>query len=91
MRKKFKLTPQKQSIKGSNNDISNIKGSFTETLYHCDLYHTIFCQQCPSALYVEQIGQFLQKWTKGHKSDITNHNTQKPISNHFSLPGHSVE
>ena len=33
----------------------------------------------------------LQKWINGHKSDIRNHNTQKPVSNHFSLPGHSVK
>lgn len=38
------------------------------------------------------MGKRVSPYTKrvnGHKSDIKNHNVQKPVRKHFNLPGHS--
>uniref|UniRef100_A0A674J230 Ig-like domain-containing protein n=1 Tax=Terrapene triunguis TaxID=2587831 RepID=A0A674J230_9SAUR len=44
----------------------------------------------PSAMYTGQTGQSLCKRINGHKSDIRNHNIQKPVVEHFNLSGHSM-
>uniref|UniRef100_A0A8C3EYT3 GIY-YIG domain-containing protein n=1 Tax=Chrysemys picta bellii TaxID=8478 RepID=A0A8C3EYT3_CHRPI len=41
-------------------------------------------------MYIGQTGQSLRKRINGHKSDIRNHNTQKPVGEHFNLSGHSM-
>ncbi|KAJ7342212.1 hypothetical protein JRQ81_009674, partial [Phrynocephalus forsythii] len=60
------------TITGPSNAAHNIKGSFTCSSTH--VIYAIFCQQCPSALYIGQTGQSLQKRINAHKSDIRNHN-----------------
>ncbi|XP_065441954.1 uncharacterized protein LOC122172662 isoform X1 [Chrysemys picta bellii] len=71
------------------NHISHtIRGSFTCT--STNVIYAIMCQQCPSAMYIGQTGQSLRKRINGHKSDIRNHNTQKPEGEHFNLSGHSM-
>uniref|UniRef100_A0A8C3HVR0 GIY-YIG domain-containing protein n=1 Tax=Chrysemys picta bellii TaxID=8478 RepID=A0A8C3HVR0_CHRPI len=41
-------------------------------------------------MYIGQTRQSLRKRINGHKSDIRNHNTQKPVGEHFNLSGHSM-
>ncbi|KAJ7322722.1 hypothetical protein JRQ81_019009, partial [Phrynocephalus forsythii] len=77
------------TITGPNNVEYSIKGNFTRS--STNVIYAIFCQQCPSALYIGQTGQSLRKRINGHKFDIRNHDTQKSVSNHFSLPGHSLK
>uniref|UniRef100_A0A8C3S145 RRM domain-containing protein n=1 Tax=Chelydra serpentina TaxID=8475 RepID=A0A8C3S145_CHESE len=52
--------------------------------------YAIMCQHCPSAMYIGQTGQSLRKRINGHKSDIRNGNIQKPVGEHFNLPGHTI-
>uniref|UniRef100_A0A8C3SQG5 Ig-like domain-containing protein n=1 Tax=Chelydra serpentina TaxID=8475 RepID=A0A8C3SQG5_CHESE len=65
-----------------------ITGSFTCT--STNVIYAIMCQQCPSAMYIGQTGQSLRKRINGHKSDIRNGSIQKPVGEHFSLPGHTI-
>ncbi|XP_077775929.1 uncharacterized protein LOC144325707 [Podarcis muralis] len=76
-------------IIGPNNIKHTISG-----LFNCsssNIIYAIKCQQCPSALSIGQIGQTLRQRINGHKSDIRNHKTEKPIGEPFSLPGHYVQ
>uniref|UniRef100_A0A8C3RIC1 Dynein light chain Tctex-type 3 n=1 Tax=Chelydra serpentina TaxID=8475 RepID=A0A8C3RIC1_CHESE len=41
-------------------------------------------------MYIGQTRQSLCKRINGHKSDSKNCNIQKPVGEHFSLPGHSI-
>uniref|UniRef100_A0A452I3I4 Uncharacterized protein n=1 Tax=Gopherus agassizii TaxID=38772 RepID=A0A452I3I4_9SAUR len=41
-------------------------------------------------MYTGQTGQSLRKRIYGHKSDIRNGNIQKPVGEHFNLPGHTI-
>ncbi|XP_065454583.1 uncharacterized protein LOC135984072 [Chrysemys picta bellii] len=75
-------------IIGPNHISHTIRGSFTCT--SINVIYAIMCQQCPSAMYIGQTGQSLRKRINGHKSDIRNHNTQKPVGEHFNLSGHSM-
>ncbi|XP_065414590.1 uncharacterized protein LOC135973774 [Chrysemys picta bellii] len=75
-------------IIGPNHISHTIRGSFTCT--STNVIYAIMCQQCPSAMYIGQTGQSLRKRINGHKSDIRNQNTQKPVGEHFNLSGHSV-
>ncbi|KAJ7310465.1 hypothetical protein JRQ81_007385, partial [Phrynocephalus forsythii] len=59
--------------------------------FKTNVIYAIFCHQCPSALYIGQTGQSIRKCINGCKFDIRNHDTQKPVSNNFSLPGHSLK
>ncbi|XP_060137726.1 uncharacterized protein LOC132593050 isoform X8 [Zootoca vivipara] len=76
-------------ITGPNNIQHTISG-----LFNCsssNIVYAIKCQQCPSALYIGQTGQTLRQRINGHKSDIRNHKTEKPVGEHFNLPGHSIQ
>ncbi|XP_053886742.1 uncharacterized protein LOC128838514 [Malaclemys terrapin pileata] len=75
-------------IIGPNHISHTIRGSFICT--STNVIYAIMCQQCSSAMYIGQTGQSLRKRINGHKSDIRNHNTQKPVGEHFNLSGHSV-
>ncbi|KAM9113603.1 uncharacterized protein ACDP82_020249 isoform 1-T1 [Pangshura tecta] len=61
-----------------------------DTCTSTNVIHAIMCQQCPSATYIDQTRQSLSKRINGHKSDIRNHNIQKPVGEHFSLSNHSA-
>lgn len=77
------------TITGPNNITHTISG-----LFNCsssNIVYAIKCQQCPSALYIGQTGQTLRQRINGHKSDIKNHKTEKPVGEHFNLPGHSIQ
>ncbi|XP_060137720.1 uncharacterized protein LOC132593050 isoform X2 [Zootoca vivipara] len=76
-------------ITGPNNIQHTISG-----LFNCsssNIVYAIKCQQCPSAIYIGQTGQTLRQRINGHKSDIRNHKTEKPVGEHFNLPGHSIQ
>ncbi|KAJ7311367.1 hypothetical protein JRQ81_006985 [Phrynocephalus forsythii] len=77
------------TISGPSSVTYCIKSNYTCS--STNVIYAIICQQCPSALYIGQRGHFLRKSINGHKFDIRNHDTQKPVSNHFSLPGHSLK
>ncbi|XP_054831443.1 natural killer cells antigen CD94-like [Eublepharis macularius] len=64
---------------------------FNDLCSSSNLIHAVMCQQCPSALYIGQTSQPLHKRINGHKSDIRNGNVQKPVGEHFNLPGHSIK
>uniref|UniRef100_A0A8C8SIF0 Tyrosine-protein kinase receptor n=1 Tax=Pelusios castaneus TaxID=367368 RepID=A0A8C8SIF0_9SAUR len=77
------------TITGPNQATYSIKGSFT-----CSCTNVIYatmCRKCPSALYIGQTGQSLRQRINGHKSDIRNCNTAKPVGEHFNLPAHSLD
>ncbi|XP_050792228.1 uncharacterized protein LOC127042831 [Gopherus flavomarginatus] len=76
------------TITGPNQISHTITGSFTCT--STNVIYAIICQQCPSAMYIGQTGQSLRKRINGHKSDIRNGNIQKPVGEHFNLPGHTI-
>ncbi|XP_065428293.1 multivesicular body subunit 12B isoform X1 [Chrysemys picta bellii] len=78
----------RDTIIGPNHISHTIQGSFTCT--STNVIYAIMCQQCPSAMYIGQTGQSVRKRINGHKSDIRNHNIQKPVGEHFSLSGHSI-
>ncbi|XP_053884602.1 uncharacterized protein LOC128837434 [Malaclemys terrapin pileata] len=78
----------RDTIIGPNHISHTIKGLFTCT--STNVIYAIMCQQCPSTMYIVQTGQSLRKRINGHKSDIRNHNIQKPIGEHFNLSGHSI-
>ncbi|XP_048698400.2 uncharacterized protein LOC125633326 [Caretta caretta] len=71
------------------NHISHtIRGSFICT--STNVIYAIMCQQCPSAMYIDQTGQSLRKRINGHKSDVKNYNIHKPVGEHLNLSGHSI-
>ncbi|XP_074974844.1 endothelin-3 isoform X1 [Caretta caretta] len=76
------------TIIGSNHISHTIRGSFICT--STNVIYAIMCQQCPSAMYIGQTGQSLRKRINGHKPDIKNYDIQKPVGEHFNLPGHSI-
>ncbi|XP_050781640.1 uncharacterized protein LOC127035616 [Gopherus flavomarginatus] len=76
------------TITGPNQINHTITGSFTCT--STNVIYAIICQQCPSAMCIGQTGQSLRKRINGHKSDIRNGNIQKPVGEHFNLPGHTI-
>ena len=76
------------SITGPNNATFTIKGS--HTCNSSNVVYAISCQQCPRALYIGQTGQSLRQWINGHKFDIRHQDVEKPVSQHFNLPGHSI-
>ncbi|XP_075782078.1 uncharacterized protein LOC142828105 [Pelodiscus sinensis] len=76
------------TITGPNHISYTITSSSTCT--STNVIYAIMCQQCPSAMYIGQTGLSLCKRISGHKSDIRSGNTQKPIGEHFNLPGHTV-
>ena len=72
------------TITGPNNITHNIRDMFTCS--SANVMSANLCRQCPSVLYTEQTRQSLHKRMTGHKSDIRNDITQKPVSENFSLP-----
>ncbi|XP_073163827.1 uncharacterized protein [Lepidochelys kempii] len=78
----------RDTIIGPNHISHTIRGLFTCT--STNVIYAIMSQQCPSAMYNVQTGQSLCKRINGHKSDVKNYNIQKPVGEHFKLPGHST-
>ena len=77
------------TITGPNGINYTVSGSYSCS--SSNLIYALMCQQCPSALYIGQTSQPLRKRINGHKSDIRNGNVQKPVGEHFNLPGHSIK
>ncbi|KAM9123742.1 uncharacterized protein ACDP82_013668 [Pangshura tecta] len=73
---------------GPNRISHTIRCPFTCT--STNVIYAIVCQQCPSAMYIGQTGQSLCKRINGHKSDVKSYNIQKPVREHFNLPGHLI-
>lgn len=81
------INPSTQII-GPNNASHAIKGSFN--CNSTNVIYAITCQRCPSAVYIGQTGQSLRQRMNSHKFDIRNNSLQKPVAEHFNLPGHSL-
>ena len=75
-------------IMGPNNTTYSIKGSFDCT--STNIVYAITCKLCPTAVYIGQTGQSLRQRMNSHKFDIRNKNIEKPVAEHFNLPGHSL-
>ena len=54
------------------------------------LIYSIQCRKCPSIQYVGQTTQTASTRFSNHRSDVTTKKVDKPVSNHFNLPGHQL-
>lgn len=66
----------------------NIQSNITCTDHY--IIYSIQCKKCPSVEYVGKTVQEASERFSTHRSDVNTKKIQKPVAEHFNLPGHSV-
>ncbi|XP_033121310.1 uncharacterized protein LOC117120378 [Anneissia japonica] len=82
------LNHSESHILGPNGYIINIKGHFTCS--STNIIYAITCNICPNAVYIGQTGQTLRNRINGHKFDIRHKLIKKPVAEHFTSTGHTI-